>query len=114
MFDWLLPYVGLILDGGNVVFFIANCPQLITAYKNRRNLAGLSSRMLFGFIISTILFIIVGLITNGVLTVTLGMANIIFFALQLYWKRKYSKTSSSNRFLDEAIEIEINRNRKGE
>lgn len=90
MFDWLIPYVGWILDGGNVVFFIANCPQSFTAYRNRKDLRGLSARMLFGFIISTILFMIVGVVTNGVLTVILGAANIIFFALQLYWKRKYA------------------------
>lgn len=89
MFDWLLPYVGYILDAGNVVFFISNCPQLITAYKNRRNLQGLSSKMLIGFTISTLLFIIAGLTLNGPLTVILGIINIIFFLIQLYWKRKY-------------------------
>lgn len=101
MLDWLLPYIGWILDAGNIVFFVANCPQLITAYRNRRNLVGLSSRMLFGFIISTILFIIVGLITNGILTVVLGIINIIFFALQLYWKRKYSKQEQLQRGVDD-------------
>jgi len=90
MFDWLLPYVGRILDAGNVVFFISNIPQLITAYKNRKNLLGLSKEMLFGMIISTLLFMVVGVITNGILTVILGATNIIFFILQIYWKWKYA------------------------
>lgn len=89
MIPWLIPYIGILLDIGNIVFFLSNCPQLVTAYRNRRNLKGLSSKMLFGFIISTIFFILVGLLTNAPLTVILGLTNIVFFILQLYWKRKY-------------------------
>lgn len=89
MISWLLPYVGPLLDIGNVVFFLSNCPQLFTAYKNRKDLKGLSSRMLIGFILATFFFITVGLATGGILTAVLGFANIIFWFCQLYWKRKY-------------------------
>ena len=52
--------IGIVLDIGNVIFFISNLPQLITAYKNRTNLKGLSAKMLFGFICSTIFFVMAG------------------------------------------------------
>ena len=81
--------IGIVLDIGNVIFFISNLPQLITAYKNRTNLKGLSAKMLFGFICSTIFFIIAGVLTNAYFTVALGILNIVFFLLQLYWKCKY-------------------------
>jgi len=81
--------IGLMLDIGNIIFFISNLPQLITAYKNRTNLQGLSAKMLFGFILSTIFFIVAGVLANAYLTVILGILNIFFFLLQLHWKCKY-------------------------
>lgn len=91
MFEFLLHYVALILDAGNIIFFVANLPQLVTAYRNRQNLRGLSSKMLIGFILSTVMFILAGLVLGGALTVILGVFNVLFFAAQLYWKRKYNE-----------------------
>lgn len=89
MLEILLPYLGLILDAGNVIFFIVNFPQLITAYKNRKNLKGLSATMLGGYMFATIFFLLAGLITGGYLASMLCAINEVIYAFQLYWKRKY-------------------------
>lgn len=87
----LMFLVPIFLDLGNIMFFISSLKQMHTAYKNRTNLVGLSSKMLMGYIVSTIFFILVGIITVALATIILGILNILFFALQLYWKRKYRK-----------------------
>ena len=91
--------VGILLDLGNVAFFVSNLPQLLTAYRNRRDLRGLSGKMLLGFTVSTLLFISAGWLARAPLTVILGCANVVFFTLQLHWKRKYptgSEVTSSD------------------
>lgn len=89
MFEFLLPYLGRILDAGNIIFFIVNFPQLRTAYKNRKELKGLSSTMLGGYMLATVFFLIAGLVTGGYLASTLCGINEVVYAFQLYWKRKY-------------------------
>lgn len=84
-----MDLISIVLDIGNVVFFTSNLPQIITAYKNRKNLKGLSSKMLFGFMISTVFFITAGVLTGAPLTIILGLGNEVFFASQLVWKWKY-------------------------
>lgn len=84
-----MSLIGLILDLGNIIFFLANIPQVVTAYRNRKNLRGLSSRMLLGYSASTVCFITSGYMAQGYLTVVLGVINILIFITQLYWKRKY-------------------------
>jgi hypothetical protein len=79
------------LDIGNVIFFVVNFPQLRAAYKNRKDLKGLSSTMLAGYIVATVFFGLVAFLTGGYLATTLCILNNIIYALQLYWKRKYRK-----------------------
>lgn len=81
--------VGPLLDLGNIIFFLASLGQTIRAYKERKNLSALSTTMLLGYILATIVFIIVGYLTNAYGTIMLGSFNIIFWCLELYWKRKY-------------------------
>jgi len=89
MLEFLLPYLGIIIDVGNVIFFAVNFPQLRTAYKNRKELKGLSSVMLGGYMLATVFFLVAGLITGGYIAATLCTINEIIFGYQLYWKRKY-------------------------
>lgn len=81
--------ISLLLDIGNIIFFLSNFPQVLTAYRNRKNLRSLSSLMLLGFSLSTTLFVTVGILTVAPFTVVLGIGNILFFLAQFYWKRKY-------------------------
>jgi hypothetical protein len=92
--------VGNLLDIGNIIFFIANFPQLITAYKNRRNLVGLSAKLLVGYIIASIFFIWAGIQTGGYACVVLNLINEGIYMIQLYWKQKYKLTKKLS--LDEA------------
>jgi len=87
-----LTSVGGMLDIGNIIFFVANFPQLITAYKNRRNLVGLSSKLLIGYIIASLFFISAGVVTGGYACVILNIINEAIYAVQLYWKLKYRKS----------------------
>ncbi|TET26072.1 MAG: hypothetical protein E3J73_05105 [Candidatus Bathyarchaeum sp.] len=84
-----MDLISIVLDLGNIVFFVSNLLQLFTAYRNRKNLKGLSSKMLFGFMISTVFFITAGVLTSAPMTIILGLGNEVFFASQLVWKWKY-------------------------
>jgi uncharacterized protein with PQ loop repeat len=81
--------IGTLLDIGNIVFFIANLPQLITACKNRKNLSGLSGTMLILYMVATIFFGLVAFMIGGYLATILCIINEFFYMAQLYWKRKY-------------------------
>jgi len=83
---WLVP---ILLDFGNIIFFIANIPQVLKSYKNRKNLKVLSSKMLLGYISGSFLFAIAFLIAGGMIAFMLCLFNFCFFSLQLYWKWKY-------------------------
>lgn len=86
----IMNLIGILLDVGNVVFFLATFPQLISTYRNRKKgLKAVSSKTFLGFLIATLFFISVGALTGGYLTVLLGIINEITFGLQLYWKWKY-------------------------
>jgi len=87
--ETLMPYLSVLLDMGNIIFFLSSLPQMWTAYKNRRKLSGLSSWMLTGYIIATVFFLTAGIITNAYFTTVLCAFNIAFFLCQRYWKWKY-------------------------
>ena len=80
---------GLLLDIGNIIFFVASFPQLITAYRNRSNLIGLSSKFLIGYLIASNFFIGAGLLTGGYACVVLNAINEVFYGIQLYWKWRF-------------------------
>jgi len=86
-----LTSIGGILDVGNVIFFIANFPQMVTAYKHRTNLSGLSGMMLALYMIATVFFGMVAYLTGGHLATALCITNEFFYTCQLYWKHKYRK-----------------------
>lgn len=81
--------IGTLLDIGNIIFFAASLGQLKNAIVNRRNLRAMSTRMLIGYIIASIFFIIAGYLSGGYITAILGSCNIFTWILQLYWKVKY-------------------------
>lgn len=88
MIESLVP---VLLDVGNLTFFIANVPQLISGYRNRRNLCGLSSLLLFGLAIGSIFFTVVGTLTAAYFTIFANIFMSVSFFTQLYWKWKYRK-----------------------
>lgn len=83
--------VAILLDVGNIIFFIASFPQLITAYKNRKNLKALSKWMLIGYTFATACFAGVGYLANAPLTLVFNIFNTFLFLAQIYWKWKYGK-----------------------
>lgn len=83
--------IGALLDIGNIIFFISNLPQLLTAYKNRKNLSGLSSKMLLGYFIATLFFGAVAFLTGGYIAATLCTVNELVYIAQIYWKHKYAE-----------------------
>jgi uncharacterized protein with PQ loop repeat len=83
--------VTILLDIGNIVFFLANLPQIITAFRNRRNLAGLSTNLLIGFFIGTVLFAIGNYSVGAIVASALCVIELVFYSIQLFWKLKYRK-----------------------
>jgi len=81
--------ISILLDIGNIIFFISNFPQMMNAYKNRRNLKGLSILFLLGISIATIIFIIISVLTFAPFTFAIGWLEIFFYLCQVYWKMKY-------------------------
>jgi len=89
--------MGPFLDIGNIIFFVASLGQMIRSYRNRKNLASLSSVMLLGYIIASFFFVACGFISGGYITTILGSSNIIFWLLSLYWKRKYGENKRKDK-----------------
>lgn len=96
--------ITVLIDIGNVIFFIANFPQVITAFRNRRNLTGLSSNFLFCLFLGTVFFTIgnyaIGAITSSILCII----SLFFYAIQLFWKFKYRKVNKKQRCIDKGCE----------
>lgn len=96
LIDWILPLLGLILDIGNIIFFISNFPQLIRTIKNKNKssaLEGLDEKTMIGYIFATLFFFIVAFATDGYIASTLCIINIIIYSLQIYWKYKNIKST---------------------
>jgi len=83
--------VTIFLDIGNAVFFLANLPQLVTAFRNRKNLAGLSSNYLFWLFVGTIFFAIGNYSVGAFVASLLCVVSLFFYAIQLFWKFRYRK-----------------------
>ena len=84
----MIPLIFLI-DVGNIFFFIANFPQIIRAFKDRKNLSGLSTTFLSLLLIGFALFSIGNYSIGANIGATLNVTSIFFFIVQLYWKQKY-------------------------
>ena len=87
----MIPTVTLLLDIGNTVFFLANFPQVITAFRNRKNLSGLSANYLFWLFVGTIFFAIGNFLVGAMIAPWLCVTSLFFYAIQLFWKFKYKK-----------------------
>jgi uncharacterized protein with PQ loop repeat len=85
---------------GNLVFFLANFPQVITAFKNRKNLAGLSFNYLLWLFIGTILFAIGNYYIGAYIASVLCITSLFFYGAQMFWKKKYKLQKKLS--LDEA------------
>jgi len=81
--------IELLSNIGNTLAFIASIPQIITAYRNRRNLRGLSSLMLFITFMAYLFFIMVAYLNGAYVGVVLCLISEVFHILQFYWKRRY-------------------------
>jgi len=92
--------ITVLLDIGNLVFFLANFPQVITAFRNRKNLVGLSSNYLFWLFIGTIFFALGNFSVGAILASGLCIVSLFFYAIQMYWKVKYKLQKKLS--LDEA------------
>lgn len=79
----------LLLDIGNILFFIANIPQLITAFKNRKNLAGLSYGLLSFYFAGTVFFALGNFFVGATIAPILCIISLFFYAIQIYWKLRY-------------------------
>jgi uncharacterized protein with PQ loop repeat len=70
---------------------VANIPQIITAYKNRKNLSGLSINFLFALTIGYILFAIGNYGLGALISSFLCIASMVLCLVQIFWKRKYRR-----------------------
>lgn len=77
------------IDVGNLVFFVASIPQMVTAYRNRKDLKGLSSMMLLGFVIASSCFAVGNASFGAYIASVLNNLCSCLFVVQLYWKWKY-------------------------
>jgi uncharacterized protein with PQ loop repeat len=74
---------------GNVIFFLANLPQVITAFKNRKNLIGLSFNYLFWLFLGTICFALGNCYLGAYIASILCVISLFFYGIQMFWKLKY-------------------------
>jgi len=84
-----MPLEVFLINLGNVLFFIANLPQTITAFKNRKDLRGLSFYYLLGLFIGTIAFAIGNYLINAIIASGFCVVSLVFYVLMMYWKAKY-------------------------
>ena len=76
---------GNFIDIGNVIFFLATFPQLISAYKNRKHISGLSFWMLTGYVVSMVFLGIGNYMINAYIATGLIGVNISMYCAQVYW-----------------------------
>lgn len=78
-------YVPILLDIGNILFFIGSLPQLYRTYTNRHELRDLS---LYGWtthIFATMCFFVSGILTGAIFTAILTGFNIGYATITVYW-----------------------------
>lgn len=77
--------VPLLLDLGNILFFIGSLPQLYRTYQRRRELRDLSIYSWVIQIFASICFFSAGVLTGAGFTVVLNAFNIGYAGLTAYW-----------------------------
>jgi hypothetical protein len=78
----------ILLDIGNIIFFMVGFPQMLASYRNRKNLNALSGWMLGGYLVATIMFGIANFNFGATIAMILNFICAIFYTIQLYWKYK--------------------------
>jgi len=79
----------LVIDIGNIVFFVATIPQIVNAYRNRKDLKGLSKWMLLGYTAGVACFAFGNFSVGAYIGSFLNIINLGAFLAQTYWKLKY-------------------------
>jgi len=77
--------ISVLLDIGNVIFFLSGFPQLLKAIRNRNNLKGISPWAFIGYSTGCVFFFFVGILLNSWLTVVFNIVNCGYFGLVAYW-----------------------------
>lgn len=80
-----MSLVPLLLDLGNIIFFVATFPQLLLTYKNRNSLKDLSPPAFLMFAVATICFLLVSLLTGAIATTCITTFQIICDLITVYW-----------------------------
>jgi len=78
-----------VIDIGNIIFFVATLPQIINAYRNRKDLKGLSKWMLLGYTVGVACFMVGNFAVGAYIGSFLNVINLGAFLAQTYWKLKY-------------------------
>jgi len=77
--------VPILLDIGNIIFFIATFPQLKITYTNRNNLKDLSAITFLLISIGCFCFMIGNYLIGAKIAGLLNVFNIIYNSLTIYW-----------------------------
>jgi len=77
--------VPILLDLGNILFFVGNLPQLYRTYQRRQQLRDLSIYSWVIQIFASICFLTAGLLTGAAFTVVLNAFNIAYAGVTAYW-----------------------------
>ena len=81
----------LLLEVGNMLFFMAGFPQLIRTLKmirKKQKMIGVSSSSFVGYALGCICFAGVGIIFSSFLTTTFNLFNLAYFSIVAWWSRK--------------------------
>jgi len=77
--------VALLLDLGNILFFLASLPQLFKTYKRRHELRDLSITSWVIQILASVCFFSAGWISGAWFTVALNGFNMAYAGVTAYW-----------------------------
>jgi len=77
--------VATLIDAANVLFTVANLPQVIEVFRNRKVLKGLSKWTYLLYVVGSILFLSAFFLIGAGLSFFLGCFNLIFYAWVLFW-----------------------------
>jgi uncharacterized protein with PQ loop repeat len=77
--------VALLLDVGNILFFISSLPQLYRTYQRRHTLRDLSIVSWLIQIVASICFLSAGMLSGAWFAVALNVFNIAYAGVTAYW-----------------------------
>jgi len=77
--------IGLLLDIGNIIFTITSLPQVYSSFKHRNKLKGLNPLTYLGYIIATLVFLVVMAWTEAWISFMCGCFNIFTFSWNIIW-----------------------------